>query len=125
MRVSKAQLVNGVMNYVENEVIPQVGDKPTQIIASILVKSIKANNKLVDSVLDNEMVKGLLDQNEDGYEIDGLFDAFRESVIQYGPFPVTIPAIPVVSPVEKTLSFSESDVSEIKRRIERSAANGQ
>lgn len=124
MRVSKAQLVSGIMNYVENEVIPQVEDKPTQIIASIAVKSIKANQTLVDKIFDSQMVKTLLDENENGYEIEGLFGAIGDSIREYGAFPITIPPIPILSPVEKTLTFSESDVSEMKRRIERSAVNG-
>ena len=124
MRVSKTQLVCGIVDYVENEVIPNVGDKPTQIIASIAVKSVKTNPALADIFLENPMIKVLLDENENGYEINGLFESIEESVKQYGPFPLTIPPIPIVSPVEKLLTFSAADVSEMKRRIERSASNG-
>ena len=123
MRVSKTQLVNGIADYVENEVIPQIEDKPTQIIVSIAVKSIRANPKLIDPILDNPMFSALLSKNKEGYDIENLFGSIEESVKQYGPFPITIPPIPIVSPIEKTLSFSESDVSEMKRRIERSAMN--
>ena len=124
MRVSKTQLINGILNYVENEVIPQVGDKSIQIIVLIAIKSIRANPALADTFFNNPVVKTLLDENENGYEIDGLFKSIEESVGQYGPFPLVIPPIPIISPDEKILRFSESDVAEMKRRIERSTTNG-
>lgn len=121
MRVSKNQIVNGVISYVESEVIPQVDDKPTQIIVSIAVKAVQANSKLVDSIFENQLVKTLLDADENGtYELDGIMKCIEDSLKQYGAFPVNIPAIPLISNSEKTLAFSESDIGEIKRRIERS-----
>lgn len=126
MRVSKEQIITGILSYVENEVIPQIGDKPTQIILSVAAKSIHANKALIDSVFENPLLKTLLVLDENGtYEIDGLFDAIMDSVKQYGEFPLVIPPIPIISPIEKTLTFKENDVAEIKRRIERSAySNG-
>lgn len=119
MRVSKDQIVNGVVSYVEDEVIPHIGDKPTQIILSVAIKAIQANKTLVDSVFEHPLVKSLLIRDGDNYEIDGLFDAIEESVKEYGEFPVCIPPIPIISPKEQTLKFVEDDVAEIKRRIER------
>ena len=120
MRVSKEQLIHGILDYIENEVIPHIEDKPMQIIVSIAAKSIRANNSLADAFFGNQAVRSLLNENENGYEIGGLFAAMEESVKQYGPFPVVIPPVPILSPVEKTLMFSEADVAEMKRRIERS-----
>jgi hypothetical protein len=121
MRVTKDQIINGVISFVETDVIPQVDDKATQIIASIAVKAVKANTKLVDSIFENQLVKTLLDVGEDGtYEIEGLFKSIEESVREFGAFPVELPAVPFISPTEKTLKFDAKDVSEIKRLIERS-----
>ena len=122
MRVTKNQIVNGVISYVESEVIPQVGeDKATQIIVSIAVKAVQANSKLVDSIFENQLVKTLLDADENGtYELDDIMKCIEDSLKQYGAFPVNLPAIPFISNSEKTLAFSESDIGEIKRRIERS-----
>lgn len=122
MRVTKNQIVNGVISYIESEVIPQVGeDKATQIIVSVAVKAVQANSKLVDSVFENQLVKTLLDADENGtYELEGIMKCVGDSLKQYGAFPVNLPAIPFISNSEKTLAFTESDIGEIKRRIERS-----
>ena len=121
MRVTKEQIINGIVSYMESEVIPQVGDKSTQILASIAVKSVQANTKLIDAVFTSQLAKMLLDDDGSGtYEIDGLFRSISDSIKEYGSFPVEIPPIPLVSPSEKLLSFNEQDISEMKRRIERS-----
>ena len=122
MRVTKEQLVKGIAQYAENEVIPQISDdKAAQIIASIAVKAVKTNSKLVDTILENNTVKALFKYNEDGtYEIEEFFSMGTESVKEYGPLPVVIPPIPLISPTVKTLTFTEADINEMKRRIERS-----
>lgn len=121
MRVTKDQIINGIISYVEGEVIPQVGDRATQIIAAIAVKSVKSNTKLIDSLFENQMMKMLFEQDENGtYELENVFNNVAESIRQFGPFPVEIPPIPFISNSEKLLTFTESDVNEIKRRIERS-----
>lgn len=121
MRVTKQQIINGIVSYIESEVIPQVDDRSTKIIASVAIKSIQANTRLQDMVFANPVIKAFLVENEsETYEIDELFRVLTESIDQYGSFPIEIPPIPLISPSVKTLSFDESDIAEIKRRIERS-----
>ena len=119
MRVSKDNIVKGIVSYVEEEVIPHIEDKPTQIILSVAIRAIQSNKTLVDSVFANPLVQSLLVKDGDDYEIDGLFSAIGESIKEYGEFPVSIPPIPIISPKEQTLRFNQDDVAEIKRRIER------
>lgn len=121
MRVKKEQIINGIMSFVESEVIPQVGDKPTQIIVGTAVNLLKTNTALINQFFENPMVQTVFHTSDDGtYEIEDVFQSMADSVKKYGPFPVEIPAIPFISPSDKLLSFSEADINEIKRRIERS-----
>lgn len=121
MRVTKDQIINGVVSYMENDVIPQISDRAQQIIFSVAVKTVKANTKVLDSLFESQMIKAVLNADSDGtYEIDGLFESISESIKQYGAFPVEIPPIPLISPTESTFRFSESDVADLKRQIERS-----
>ena len=122
MRVSKSQIVHGVTGYIQDEILPKMGDdRAVQIIISIAVNAATANQRAVDMVMDNEIVKALLEDDGTGtYEIGGIADAMRTAIEQYGSFPVTFPAIPLISPHEITLRLGAGDVEAMRRRIENS-----
>lgn len=120
MRVSKNQIVHGITEYMQNEILPKMGDdKAVQIMLSIAINAAMVNNRLINVVLDNEIVRALLEDDGSGtYEISGFIDAMRTAIEQYGSFPVRVPAIPLLSPHEITLKLDVSDVDAMRRRIE-------
>ena len=71
MRVQREQIVKGVADYLENDVIPQMkDDKAMQILLDFAVNMIKTNTKLADLIFDDTTVKMMFRCNEDGtYEI--------------------------------------------------------
>ena len=120
MRVTKSQIVQGVSDYVRSEILPKMsGNKAMQIILSIGVNAALANGKTVSAILDNSVVKALLeDDGSDTYEIGSVVEAMHTAIEQYGSFPVRIPPIPLVSPNEMTLNLDAADIDAIRRRIE-------
>ena len=120
MRVTKSQIVHGVAEYIQSNILPQmVNGRAMQIIVSIGANAIAANHKLVDAVFDNQFVRALLDDDGSGtYDLDGLADAMTKSIQQYGSFPVQVPAIPLISPEGFTLSLSADDVTAMRESIE-------
>ena len=120
MRVSKSQIVHGVTDYIQSDILPQlVGARAMQLIVSIGANAIAANHKLVDALFGNQIVQALLDDDGSGtYDLAGLTDAMTKSIREYGSFPLKIPAIPIISPAEFTLSLSADDVAAMRSRIE-------
>lgn len=120
MRVSKSQIVHGIADYIQGEILPKMADeKAVQIILSIAANAAMSNGKLVDSVLENEIVRTLLEDDGTGtYDVGGIADAMRTAIEQYGSFPVRVPAIPLLSPHEITLRLSAEDIDAMRRRIE-------
>ena len=120
MRVTKSQIVHGVTDYIQSDILPNLTNgRGLQIIVSIGANAIAANHKLVDVLFDNQMFRALLDDDGNGtYDISGLAEAMSKSIDQYGSFPVNIPAIPLVSPTEITLKLSADDVDAMRKRIE-------
>ena len=123
MRVTKSQIVHGVIDYIQSDILPQmVGARSMQIIVSIGANAITTNHKLVDAVFDNQMVRTLLDDDGSGtYDLSGLVDAMTKSIRQYGNFPVKVPAIPLISPTEFILSLTAEDIDSMRRKIEETA----
>ena len=90
-----------------------------QIIVSVGANAIAANHKLVDALFGHQIVQALLDDDGSGtYDLSGLTDAMAKSIREYGSFPLKIPAIPIISPAEFTLSLSADDVAAMRSRIE-------
>ena len=107
-------------DYIQSNILPQLGNgRGMQIIVSIGANAIAANHKMVDAVFDNQIVRAMLDDDGSGtYDLAGLVDAMTKSIQQFGSFPIQVPAIPLISPVEFTLSLSADDVDAMRSRIE-------
>ena len=120
MRVTKNQIVNGLVAYIQQEIMPKMDDdRALKILFSIGVNAVKANDKLIDKYLSNDIVRALIDDDGSGnYDIERLMDWIRTSVEEYGAFPVIVPPIPLVSPREITLKLGPSDIVAIQRQIE-------
>ena len=120
MRVTKNQIVNGLVSYIQQEIMPKMDDdRALKILFSIGVNAIKANDKLIDKCLKNDIVRALIDDDGSGnYDVERLMEWIRMSVEEYGAFPVIVPPIPLVSPREITLRLGPSDIVAIQRAIE-------
>lgn len=120
MRVTKSQIVNGLTEFVKTDILPKLdGDKAMQIIGTVALHAAAANQHLLDVVFGNSMVRALLSEDGSGsYEIGGLINAMKAAIEQYGYFPVTIPAIPLLSPHEITVRLNASDVDDMRMYIE-------
>ena len=123
MRVTRNQIVNGLVAYIQQEIMPKMDDdRALKILFSVAVNAIKANDKLIDKYLDNDIVRALIDDDGSGnYDVERLMDWIRTSVEEYGAFPVIVPPIPLVSPREITLRLGPSDIIAIQRQIENAA----
>ena len=123
MRVTRPQIINGLTGYIQQEIMPKMDDdRALKILFSVAVNAIKANDKLIDKYLSNDIVRALIDDDGSGnYYIERLMDWIRTSVEEYGAFPVIVPPIPLVSPREITLRLGPSDIIAIQRQIENAA----
>jgi len=120
MRVSRSQITDGVTGYIRNDILPKLdNDRAVQVILTIAVNAAAANSRLVDAVFDNGMVKAVLDDDGTGtYDISVLADSMKDAVMKYGSFPVKIPAVPLLSPREITVTLGAEDIEKLRRTIE-------
>lgn len=120
MRVNKNQITHGIADYIQSDILPKMAnDRAMQIILSIAANTALTNNKLVDTVLNQDIVQALLEDDGTGtYDVGKVADSMRSAIEMYGSFPVTIPAIPLLSPREITLNLDAADVESMRRHIE-------
>ena len=117
MNVTKGQIINGVIKYAKAEIIDKITDKPLKMMLAAGVSALEINPSIADSIFDNDFVSKILSENGGIYDIDSAFNIIEKTMTQYGDFPVTIPAIKFISPVEKELTFSIGDVTKLKKYI--------
>ena len=113
--VTKEQIIKGVIQYARNEVINKIADRPLKIILETGVSMLEINPSIADPVFRNSFVSGL--EKEGSYDIDTISEIIEKTMKMYGNFPVTIPAIKFISPVEKELFFDVGDIQKLKKYI--------
>ena len=125
MRATKNQIVSGVIGYIRDDILPKMeDDRALQIMFSVAINAVKANDKLIDAIFANDMIRALIDDDGGGhYEVGKLFDLLKESIETYGTFPISVPPIPLISPREITLKLDASDIAAMRRRIEATPEN--
>lgn len=117
MMVTKKQLVNGVVKFIESELIPQVGDRNTKFALAMAKDSLKENNELADDFLQSPMVSSLIKEEDGMYDISHFSTILKGVLSEYQSFPVTIPKIPLFSPTEKVLKITAEDVDKLMKYI--------
>lgn len=115
--VTKKQLVNGVVKFIESELIPQVGDRNTKFALAMAKDSLKENNELADDFLQSPMVSSLIKEEDGMYDISHFSTILKGVLSEYQSFPVTIPKIPLFSPTEKVLKITAEDVDKLMKYI--------
>lgn len=120
MRVSREQIIRGIADYAQNDILPKMGnDRAVQIMATVAISAAAANPRVADAVFESEIMRSMLGDDGTGmYELAGIVEAMRAAIEQYGSFPVRIPAIPLVSPREIVLNLNGADIDAMRKRIE-------
>lgn len=119
MNVTKQQIVNGTIKYMNKEVINKITDKPLKIAMAVGVSIIDKKPEAINAFFEDDKISSILNKKDDGnYDIGEITEAIENALAQYGDFPITIPAIKFISPTEKTLNFSASDIRRLREYIE-------
>lgn len=117
MMISKEQLINGVIKFISNDLIPQVGDRSTKFVLAIAKDSLAEDSDLVDEFLNSPMVASLIKEVNGEYDISHFSSILKSVLSEYNSFPVTISKIPLFSPTEKVLKITAEDVDKLMRYI--------
>lgn len=120
-KINSEQLVNGLMKYLNAEIIPHVSDTFTKLLLKTLVISSQANapayTKTVDSMVSGPFISELLKVDNGLLDVEGFIDALRQAVNEVGELVVKIPPVKLISPEEKTLRFNAEDISKLKQYL--------
>lgn len=117
MQVTQAQITSGAANFLRSEIIPKIPDKGFRVVLETAAAMVEMSPRIVDQVFRSPMV-ALLIQGQDGlYDLEHLEAALTKAMETHGGLTVTVPAIPLVSPTEKSMTFAAADIKSLMRYI--------
>lgn len=117
MRVTRKKVLSGIVNFVKSEMINKITDRPLKMILAAGVSALEINPSIADSIFDNSFVSQILKDDGLMCDVDSAFEILEKTLTEYGDFPVVIPAIKFISPVEKELTFTRGDIQKLKDYI--------
>jgi len=120
MVCNKNQLTQGIREFINDDIIPGIQDKPIKM--AIYAAS---QFPIFDLLLDKPATKIFLQESDDGsFNLDDAQNAIISTVDRFGSFPITIQPIPFISPGTIQISLTRADVDSLFRHIERMVNNG-
>ena len=113
--ISKKQLVTGIVHFIENDLIPNIGDRNMKFVLAVAKDSLRENHDLIDDFLENPMISSLISETDEEYDISNFSTVLKNVLSEYDSFPITIPKIPLFSPTEKVLKITAGDVDRLMK----------
>ncbi len=126
-RIKAETLVDGIMEFVNSNVIPSIDDTFLKIAMKTAIITAAANKdayvKMAEGYLNTDFFLALLKRDSEGYfEVESLIDAIRQAMNECGELKITFPAIKFLSPTEKVLIFKANDITALKQYITNAAS---
>lgn len=117
--VNKQQITDGIIKFIESDMIPEIEDKNLQILLNLATGLIKTNDKLIDGILQNQIITMFFpySESEKTWDIDNGFTNLQDTLKKYGSLKVIIPNIPFINPEVKELRFNANDITKLKKYI--------
>lgn len=117
MTITKQQIVNGVIQYVKNEVVNKITDRPLKMLIAAAVSALELNPDLADVIFKNEHIAGIMHRDGDQYDVEDVFKIIEKTMEEYGDFPVVIPAIKFLVQEPKEMTFTAGDIRKLKKYL--------
>lgn len=118
MQITRQQMLNGAGRYIRSEVIPHIPDKGVKIALDVLAGMVEMSPQAVSKYLDMPLVAAMLQEQDGFYDLDAVEAALTKAVETYGGLELTVPAIPLISPQPKSMTFTANDIRAMKRYME-------
>ena len=118
MQISRQQMLNGAAKYIRSEVLPHIPDRGVKVVMETLAAMVEMSPKIVNQYLEMPVIAAILQEQDGFYDLDMVEAALVKAIETHGGLEITVPAIPLVSPTAKSMTFSASDIRAMKRHME-------
>ena len=118
MQITRQQMLNGAARYIRGEVIPHIPDKGVKVALDVLAGMVEMSPQAISKYLDIPLVAAVLQEQDGFYDLDMIEAALTKAMDSHGGLELTVPAIPLISPQPKSMTFTANDIRAMKRYME-------
>jgi len=112
MKVDSNRLINGIIQYAENEVINNLPTTGKWLLGAGVGIAASRLEYIVNALNENALAKAMGIVDDDGmFDVDLMMNNLKRSANRYGKMTVDVPIV-------GKLTFNESDVDDLHRYIE-------
>jgi len=109
MQVTKRHIVDGVVKFIDDTLIPETYDGQLRFVLSMMKDTIKKRPEIVDTFLENPVISSSIIEEDEMYEIGHFVNTMRNILEECECYPITVPEVPLFSPQKKTVKITASD----------------
>ena len=120
--VSKHNIINGIIKFIENDMASAVGATSSKLIVLLAKNVIKKNESIVDSFLQNPIAKSLLVEKDGMYDLSTLMSVLKDTANEMGCISLVIPKVPFLLPEGDEIRLNANDIDVIYGYINSDAA---
>ena len=118
MQITRQQMLTGASRYIRGEVIPHIPDKGVKVMLEAMAAMVEMSPQAVSKYLDMPLVAAILQEKDGFYDLDMVESALVKAMEAHGGLELTVPAIPLISPQAKSMTFTANDIRSMKRYME-------
>lgn len=111
--VTKKQIVNAVVKFVENDMMKSAGSGSSKFLAVLGKNALKKNPAIIDNVLENPLVKEVIAEDNGMYDIDSAAEMLKKTMEEAGALPLQLPKIPLVLPEGDEIRLDRTDIDRL------------
>ena len=116
---TKANLLSGIAEYIERELVAKIDDRPLRILIATAVSTIKRNPAAADPIIAHPIISAMLASDGAGnYDFRAFTQSLKDSIDRHGSLTINVPPVPMLSPQGITITLDSDDVAKIESYIE-------
>ena len=116
--VTKNQIVNGVIKFIENDMAQAGGSGVTKFIVHLAKNALKMNPDIITNMLENPLIKSMMSGEDGLYDIAGVAQLLKETMAETGTLPLHLPHIPLLLPEGDIIRFDTGDIDKVVQYIQ-------
>ena len=111
--VTRNQIVNGVVKFIEDDMMKANGSGTSKFIIGLGKNAIKKNPAIIDEMLKNPIIHAIMPETDGKYDIEPVAVMLKETMSENGSLPLKLPKIPLLLPDGDEIRLNSSDVDKI------------